>query len=383
LLIGSFSARRLAASLPAVGLWLIMRKMLPALVAQALGEDRVRRLSAARERLRQFIDEAPEETTWAVLVPMVGSSRPELDRRLRDASAVGREDWVYVSGTHYDGRAYALAPNLVGGSAPLDRVIQLQLFDLHPRMVGWYLTGLWRAGELSDELSDALASWHVVASAALGRSLLEGAFAFVAEAHEIAEKWATVKAGGPPNPLEARQLSRELGLVLAQAQWGTRIGERGLRRTKTMRLIERGARIGGLDIERVKEQYNWLCDAVHPSFGFQTAYTTRLLLHNSGAQAIVEARRRPPLRDTEDEQEPTVAIASVEAATIALEQLASALPRFLRTIDDFGLTTGVCFASRLQYWRRFDHPRRNDQCPCGSNKKFKACVHEWGAQVLV
>src|SRR5262249_52308444 len=159
---------------------------------------------------------------------------------------------------------------------------------------------------------------------------------------------------GPPDPLAANHLREELNRLLVHAQYGTKIGERGVRRKPIKRLIEQGVRHFEIDIEPLMQHYNWLCDAVHPSYGFQTAYTTRLLLHNSHAQLIEEAGRGVKAAPGADETEPTVAIAAVELATSALEALGSAFPQCLAMVDDYGLTTGVSFASRLDYWRRYD-----------------------------
>ena len=249
--------------------------VLPKFVVHALTEERAERLLTASRTFEELVGQAPSEMTSAVLVPFVGADRSEIDRRLdalRIASVDDPDDWVFAKGS---AGKWAIATNLVGGVALSDRLVHLSLFDLHPRMLAWYLTALWRADELQAELVDGIAAWRVVAAAAMARSLLEGSLAFVAESNEMAKTWAAMKANGPPEIREARLFSQRLGALLTQAQYGTRIGEQGVRRPQMMKLIERGARIASLELEPLKEQYNWLCDAVHPSFGFQTVYTSR------------------------------------------------------------------------------------------------------------
>ena len=250
----------------------LMPPPFPQSVVEAIAEARVLRLLTARENFESIASEAPRRTAWAVLIPLIAQSREELNQRLVQISCDDDSaDWVFVTGEWEDGGQVALASNLVGGIASPQRYVHLQLFDLHPRMIGWYLTALWRARELTDDLIASLGAWHVVASAALSRSLFEGAFAFVAEAGEMADAWYAMKATGPPDTFAAEAFGKELERFLLQAQLGTRIGERGVRRTAIKTMIDRGIRRADLEQAPLDEQYNWLCDAVHPSYGFQTA----------------------------------------------------------------------------------------------------------------
>jgi SEC-C motif len=221
--------------------------------------------------------------------------------------------------------------------------------------------------------------WHVIPSAALARSLLEGALGFLAEADAIATAWAEMKRQGAPELLEAKRAAAEVATRVAEAQWGTQVApEAPLRRPRVMTLMERGAEVAGLNLDSIKEHYRWLSDAVHPSFASQTVFTAELLQHTSGMQAVTVLRRHLPNIPPDHDYEPLVALAAVDAATVALEELARGLPAFQAVADDYGLTTGACFASRLEYWRCFKRPERNDMCPCGSGRKYKSCIHDWG-----
>jgi SEC-C motif len=99
--------------------------------------------------------------------------------------------------------------------------------------------------------------------------------------------------------------------------------------------------------------------------------------HPSGMQTVAALGRGLGAVPSPGGTDPSVALATVRSATLALEELAGAWPRFV-SIDDFGLTTGVGYSSRLDYWRRHDKPQRNALCPCGSGRKFKNCIHDWG-----
>ena len=159
-------------------------------------------------------------------------------------------------------------------------------------MSAWALTSLWRADELANGACENLATWRIVSAAALARSLLEGALAFVAESAQMASAWSEMKASGPPEIFEAHELRKTLGDLLLQAQFGSRIGEPPLRRPLIMNPMTPRAKERGLDLEALKTDYHWLCDAaVHPSYGFQTALTIMMAGHTSGMQTVAALGR--------------------------------------------------------------------------------------------
>jgi hypothetical protein len=163
------------------------------------------------------------------------------------------DEVLYVQGARPDGRTSAYATTLVGPGAHAQQIIHLQLFDLHSRMSAWALTSLWRADELSKGAWANLATWRIVSAAALARSLLEGALAFVAEAAEMASAWSEMKVSGPPEVFKAHELRKTLGDLLLQAQFGSRIGEPPLRRPLIMKLITAAAKEQGLDLEASRQ----------------------------------------------------------------------------------------------------------------------------------
>jgi hypothetical protein len=156
---------------------------------------------------------------------------------------------------------------------------------------------------------------------------------------------------------------------------------RSFYRKNVMTLLSHGAKAAGLEKKLVDDLYADLSDAAHPSMGSGQAYVTDFVIDPSEAQMEWEIFRGPgavpdPRRETA--RKPEQAEAAARALYWSLETFVVAWPRFLRTVDDFGLTTEVCFRTNLRYWRRHGRPSPNDPCPCGSGRKWKKCAHDWG-----
>lgn len=54
------------------------------------------------------------------------------------------------------------------------------------------------------------------------------------------------------------------------------------------------------------------------------------------------------------------------------------LARARWVVVDLGLTADLASSIELQATLAYKRPERNEQCPCGSGRKFKRCVHRWG-----
>ena len=181
-------------------------------------------------------------------------------------------------------------------------------------------------------------------------------------------------------------MRQDLSDALIQAQYGSRItglseaGEPAVQRTNVLTLLNKFLKARA-DSDELSLSYEWLCDAVHPSFGSQTAYVRvraadplRSTFQTVIARKAVPERKRAPIT------EPDVAHAAATAAAVAAHEFVLAAPAFSRLVFDYGLTTGVAFAPLPDYFGHVERrPSRNDPCPCGSGKKYKNCVHAWGA----
>jgi hypothetical protein len=130
------------------------------------------------------------------------------------------------------------------------------------------------------------------------------------------------------------------------------------------------------------DTYEWLCDAVHPSYGSATAYRA-LGLGDNGRTHVLDRYERRPLdilvaTPQGMRLQPTIAQKAAEAATFASDLLYQDLGRARWVVEDIGLTVDVKSSIRLQATLAHTRPERNQACPCGSGRKFKKCVHRWG-----
>jgi hypothetical protein len=358
----------------------------PEAVRAALGGERVQRLLDYRAALSAAVSDAPERTVWPILVPIRSRETGAAGRRevvefaRRISAAEPHVRWNVVFGSLDDGRTQALISDLMPLSDSHPE--QFALFDLHPRMSAWRLTALWRAHELAESLLESLIARRPMSAAAAARALAEGIAAFVVESEAISACWAKFKEEGRPDVESATTFRQEMNALLFQAQFGTRVGglaktHDALRRTNILSLLRRfGRRLPNPD--EFGEWYAWLCDAVHPSFGFQAGYTTQRGMHEAGIQMITEVRRDPFATEEALLIESTIALAAVDIANAVFAEGVPQFERFRWIVDDFGLTTEVAFVSRFDYHGVHRRPRRNDLCVCGSGRKFKSCLHNWG-----
>jgi hypothetical protein len=191
--------------------------------------------------------------------------------------------------------------------------------------------------------------------------------------------WDEFKRSGHPTPETLNDFTRTLNKRITSLHYASRVGQgQGrppqIQSKNVMTYIEKLAkRTTGFD---VMDTYEWLCDAVHPSFGSWTTYS------------VVRARdpARHPMRPVVSNPrtvEPTVAQKAADAVILASELLDQDLAHARWVLDDVGLTTEIADSLRLDFPLAVHRPERNSPCPCGSGRKFKRCVHRWGQPGVV
>src|SRR5262249_35193449 len=156
-------------------------------------------------------------------------------------------------------------------------------------------------------------------------------------------EWSEFKQQGVPTLGTLMKFRERFHRKLLQAQFGSRIGEKPgssqplIKRTNVMTLLEKFSKRFNRDIWT---PYEWLCDAVHPSFGFQTAYVATQGVHKGGSTFAANLARRVDKAVTAVRKvEPTVAWSCCDVFVVSAEALLAAVPRVRWLIDDFGLTT--------------------------------------------
>ncbi|GAA2580621.1 hypothetical protein GCM10010435_67420 [Winogradskya consettensis] len=311
----------------------------------------------------------------------------ELSRRI-EARDPGRQ-WAFATFRTSDGRRIGKASPFLPAAFPGSQewFIRFSLADLHTRLAAWYLTSLWRAAELAGSVRGALDRWQVITAAAAARSLLEGAAAFTQEATTTLQEWDTFKRKGEPQLESLEEFAGDFSRRVAELQFSSRVGQ-GTQRPPTFLSRNVLTYIGKLakaeTAHDINDIYQWLCDAVHPSFGSSTTYLVTRGKHSTGTHFREVYARHPlgMLAATGFELTPTVAHAAADAVIAGGRVLMRDLRRVRWLVYDLAMTSETAFALKVASFGTFARPERNDRCPCGSGRKFKSCQHRWGSSGL-
>lgn len=349
-----------------------------------LGVARATRLEHRQQSLEAYIAKVPDSGSWVLHLPIplasvdsIGASE-ELLQRLRSANVT---DAFLMTFSSPDGKRFGFASDIFQGHIPPrgDDFVHFLLLDIHSAIGGFWLSHCWRTADLALGTREALVDGNIISAAACSRALLEGVAAFVVEGDGLIRDWSAFKGNGVPNVQDVVRFRQQFLPRLLQAIMGTRISElafpNALKRTSVLTFLGKFARQIGND---VLSNYEWLCDAVHPSFGFGTTYTAARGLHKSGATLATDLRRRPDIAGTPAAViEPTVAFAVADATVVSIDAFLAQAPRVLGFMHDFRLTSGLPeIIPSIQL-----PPATDDKaaCPCGSGLGFSKCTHEWGA----
>jgi hypothetical protein len=350
-----------------------------------LGVERADALETSVNGLTAVASQYPDRTSWFAHVPIPLRSLGSLAASHELADKISlldpRGNWFLTTAKRPDGTFVGYASDLFvqsGPPSPLD-VVRFGLLNLHSRMSAWCLGHLWRALDLAAASQRLLTTWEVIPAAACARGLLEGVAAFMVEGARIQDEWSRFKSAGLPTLETATSFRVELNKLLGQAQFGSRLsGTSEIReRTNVLTFVRKMARWE----PAVDEIYEWLCDAVHPSWGFTTVFVATQGVHEPRAIFAADLAHRTATAPTAAARiEPTIAWKTADAAALSVRRFLQDLPTLRWTIFDLGLTTGVAHLSRTPYFGTVRPvPGRNDPCPCGSGRRFKACRHEWGS----
>jgi hypothetical protein len=355
-------------------------------VVDMLGASRVSSIEERVSAIRAFVEGVPDQTTWVkhMPIPLASADPVQAHEELAALLRKNGPGWFFVTGVMPDGRRFGYASDIFRPRLPHPiSAVQFLLFDIHTSLAGWCLSHLWRAAEFGDTTCASLAEWRVLSGAACARAMLEGVAAFVLEGEQLLMEWSGFKQRGVPDLASVSAFRDSFNAKLLQAQFGSRLGERAIgreapfKRTNVLTLVEKFSKRPGCDVTKM---YEWLCDAVHPSFGFHTAYVATQGVHQAGATFAADLARRADRCLTRIPKiEPTVAWACADVFIIAADALLEAAPRLRWFIDDFGLTTGVAEASVAEFIGGILATEVPAHCPCGSGFEFPECCHFWGS----
>ena len=296
-------------------------------------------------------------------------------------------DWAVITTTpDTKGQEYGYAIP-VSDRYRAQPVLTPMFLEIHTVLVAWWLTIAWRVQQLSRAGSSLAEAGDVVAAAACVRPLVESAAALWSDGNSVVSAWDEMKRGGDPLRQDSALPQRDAFMeTLSQIIWGAKFDSRSpelqqtfkrFSRTNVLTQVDRLAKVTPAGLQ---DDYQWLCNTVHPSLGTTFAMAAPPLQHASRTHMLFWYAGRPIFfegphgREAEDSVETAVA----RAATVVLRVLRITFDSLLRTIDDVALTTHAPTVSRNRYWRSIEAGGRNERCPCRSGRKVKQCHHEWG-----
>ncbi|MFZ4618674.1 MAG: hypothetical protein ACOYM2_21120, partial [Rectinemataceae bacterium] len=294
-------------------------------------------------------------------------------------------DWFFVTGTKPDGTRVGFASDIFRQehANPEEDIAAFALFDIESCIKGWFLSNAWRAHDLANSAAHGIADWNILTAAACSRALLEGIAAFVIEGEDLVSEWSSFARKGRPSLSGVSAFRDTISKRLLQAQLGSRLGERGknpaskIKRTNVLSLLEKLEKVIGVDIWT---PYEWLCDAVHPSFGFGTVYVATQGLHETGAiiatdlaHYVDKAKVRMP------KIEPTVALAVCDAMRVSIQAFLAEVPRIKWLLADIALVALAGHASLHEEIYGSFSATPGSICPCGSGNSRLQCHHGWGS----
>jgi len=260
------------------------------------------------------------------------------------------------------------------------------LFDYHSILTGQILLRGWRVQQLIEGLTSALASWNITIAAASARGLMETACAWFIESKEIADKWKSSTRVSTQN-LETLLAARgELAKSVAQVFAGTRLPgllkvDKSFERKNVLTFIKKTANT--LEYAALIEQYEELCDAVHPSFGSTEMFWAEAGINEEAQQVRVLLSRTAAGQPGDKRTQPIVPgsgliFTIISSATWACERLLSDLQQFEIFCRDVCLTCRIHTLKELDYWAVVSPTGLYEPCACGSGKTTRFCIHEFG-----
>jgi hypothetical protein len=286
--------------------------------------------------------------------------------------------------------------------------------EVHSRLTVWWLVNAWRSKQLANatwQLADAV---QFIPAAACARSLIETAASVWTDARKLSEVWAGVKADCAAHGRDVAHHDN-LMIEINKMLWGSKFDDRvpdlqktysKLQRTNVLTQIDKLGRV--TDYPLLKD-YQWLCNAVHPSLGGMLAFAAPIMGHETKTHAFQWVCEAPTsfrtvrlsrdkhymLADTasflkdkdvkdavkeasdSEFRETTIQDALARVAILAVEVLEKSLDDALKVIDDIGLTTKAPSMASFEYWRNLQPSHANASCPCRSGRKAKHCLHRW------
>lgn len=227
------------------------------------------------------------QTTELLLRQVPIASDQEFAANLAAQTAASGEHWLYFTltdGASRAGLALPVAKAIGPRSAPLGLYV-----EIHSRMAAWWLTYAWRSTQLVRAASTLASAEHIIPAACCARALFETAAAFWIDARKVAEIWQDAKAAGVPS-LEKETVAIRQRFIgyLNEVQFGAKFTDKAPAAAEVFGRQPRGNVLTAIDkLARnhpadVHNDYQWLCNTVHPSIGTALVFSAPPLMHDMG-----------------------------------------------------------------------------------------------------
>ena len=337
--------------------------------------------------LLEFLDSVggtPDAYTQMLrLVPLSTTSAQTFANWLEPQTAGEHWSFITIRGEASGLRALACPTRSVG----LETMFLFPFIEVHSVLVAWWLTAAWRTRQLTEAATALSEHAQTVAAASCVRALVETAAQLWVDARKLADAWREIKLEGTPiTDGDAYRRRTQLMAVLNEVLLGSKFDEKvpGLKATygrvqrkNVLGSIEKLAKVVG---PQFQEDYQWLCNTVHPSLGNYLAFSSPMMRHDTGTHILTSFHGWPLSIERGEEKYSERSIQ--EAVGRAHEQsalvLRDVLDAGLQLVDDVGLTTQAPKMSMMSYWRDLVVDDTQQLCPCRSGKRGYRCRHVWG-----
>jgi hypothetical protein len=163
--------------------------------------------------------------------------------------------------------------------------------EIHSRLITWWLVNAWRSQQLADATWSLGDAFQIVPAAACARSLLETAASLWVETTNLDEIWRRIKSNSATSGPEVGHWYEMTNLINSML-WASKFDKRAtayatsygrLQRTNILSFIDKLARATD---GPVHDDYQWLCNAVHPSIGGMLAFAAPMMGHDTKTHAF-------------------------------------------------------------------------------------------------
>lgn len=340
-----------------------------------------------RSDLLKFYDEVgaglDAHTQMARMRPIDTPSLAAFASWLRPFTDDG-ENWSYLTYRKADGSLQAISmPTTDIGPATK---LLFPFLEVHQTMSVWWLTAAWRSRQLLLTADWTLAQDLIVPAAACARGLVETAAQLHADAVKVAEAWNALKLAASDEEGAAFQERLSLLKILTDATMGAKFDDKAPGLHETYGRIKRSNVLTAVDkLSRAygptwQEDYQWLCNVVHPSVGNYLSFASPFMGHESGTHFVgwFSGGTLALVSGEVSKRQEDVSRAIRRAIDRSAAVLLAAGDDALRVLDDMALSTRAAEISTFDYWRAIRVRDKQAHCPCRSGQRAYRCRHVLG-----